>query len=280
MATDWNLSSLVPTGSSWTTSTLPSTHLSFCSGPSAESTARHRCPLFSRRTFVGLDTLCIDEMRPMHLGAFAFHFLTTFWSCIKEDVWHTGSHESSALCMRGELFAWYELDDFSLKHIGTADSQHLQAKAAQTGTLQRLAFELSQQRKDELSSGKALVEAGRALITYMHLTRENGLVLLPTANRRLIDCCLQFLTLREAAGISHKPKLHLMVHLVWQTIRFGNPRLVAVWIGETLNMHLVDVCRTALFCRRVLATFAHSRFPTALKMTPVARGSTFKRKSL
>ena len=31
--------------------------------PSAETIARHRCPLFSRRTFVGLDILCIDEMQ-------------------------------------------------------------------------------------------------------------------------------------------------------------------------------------------------------------------------
>ena len=34
--------------------------------------------------------------------------------------------------------------------------------------------------------------AVRALITYMDITRDNVLVLTPTAHQRLIGCCLQF----------------------------------------------------------------------------------------
>jgi hypothetical protein len=51
------------------------------------------------------------------------------------------------------------------------------------------------------------------------------------------------------------PKFHIVFHLVHRMGWFGNPRLYATWLDESLNRMLKGCCRQtsqATFCRSVL----------------------------
>ena len=101
----------------------------------------------------------------------------------------------------------------------------------------------------------------------MEITRGCGPILGATARQGLVDAVVRFLTVRQSAGIPYKPKMHQMVHLAYQSGFVGNPRCIATWVDEGLNMELAAVCRsahTAVWSRRVLATFAHYLGPTSV----------------
>ncbi len=160
----------------------------------------------------------------------------------------------------------YELTDFSATTIGTKALPVLRAKAAESGSLFAFALRLAEQHRGALPHGPALVAAGQALGRYLEITRSSGPSLDGAAWQQLVDAVVRFLSVRESAGISWKPKMHLMVHLVCQSARCGNPRcLASTWVDEGLNMKLAEACRIAhssVWSRRVLATFAHPSGPT------------------
>lgn len=167
----------------------------------------------------------------------------------------------------------YPITDFSLNTIGSKVQPVLRSKAAETGSLVYFASDLADRFRLALPRGEALVIAGKALVSYLETTRKHDSLLPPIAVQALIDSAINFLRVREAAGIKYLPKMHLMVHLADQSRTYGNPRcLGATWIDESDNMALAAVCRTshsAVWSRRVLATFAHPAAPTT---RPAKRG--------
>ena len=254
--------------------------------PSAEGLCKHRSPLMSTRTWISIQSLCVDEMHTMHLGVLGNFVAAALWQMIEADCWNVSAglpqeaaHERSALAIRQDLFEWYkvekrarplvrlyELMDFSLGVLGAAGRQSPHSKAAETGTLLKSALHLCRRFQARLRNGAALLAAGEALGTYLALTRDAGERLTSVERQRLMDATLRFLTLREEAGVLYKPKMHLMVHLIFQTKKFGNPKHVATWFDEGLNRNLAAVASTAhahVWDRRILATFNHSLGPTA-----------------
>ena len=217
-----------------------------------EGLTRHRNPLFSKRTFITIENLCVDEMHTVHLGVFQSYVATALWALIKEDVWglraglsEEAAHQRSALRLGRELFEWYtmetqrrpdkplyELTDFAMETLGSKDSPKLGAKAAETGTLLEFAADLCKMCYVNLQAGAALTKAGEALVTYMQVTRSAAAQLRPAERQRLADAFIRFLKLREAAGIPYKPKMHLMLHLALQSNRFGNPKDVGTWFDD------------------------------------------------
>eukprot|EP00969_Alexandrium_andersonii_P125611 5552806-Alexandrium_andersonii.AAC.1 len=91
-----------------------------------------------------------------------------------------------------------------------------------------------------------LLQAGLCLTKYLDVTRAHGAILPIGAQQEIMDAVLGFLTLRRAAGIPWRPKMHQMVHLARQCATHGNPRIMAAtWIEEGRNRDLAAVCGTA-----------------------------------
>ena len=150
--------------------------------------------------------------------------------------------------------------------IGTRNHKALAAKGAQSGTLLLFAVDQAAKFVEKLRLGRPLLEAGLALRRYLTVTRSHGLQLPAAARQQLVDCCVRFLSVREAADLPWKPKCHQFVHTVTEAGFFGNPLWTANWVDEGLNMQLAAVAKSAnatVWSRRVLSTFRHDLGPTA-----------------
>lgn len=253
---------------------------------SEETLVKHRCPLYSERSGIGPELICIDEMHTLHLGIFQDFILTVIWNIFDADVWRlkgTLSDDAylahAALVLRGRLFQWYrdekrrfpekplyELPDLTLANLGTRDRPALSSKAAESGTLVAFAFHLASVHRESLSRGPALVQAGRGLMDYLRITRSEPLRMRAACRQALSDAIGRFVFNREAAGIPFKPKAHLAVHMIADSHRFGNPYCTGTWLDEGLNRQLAAVCATAhpaVWSQRVLASFGHQVGPSA-----------------
>jgi len=252
----------------------------------AESLTRHRNPLFGARTGLGPQDLSIDEMHTMHLGVFQTFAATVFWQMLENDVYDLGQGlsedatiEHGVTRLRFDLEQWYQkqsrehperplyiLQDFGRHLLSSKDKGSLGAKGAESGTLLFFAADMADLHKANLPGGLALARAGQALVQYMKITRRSPLRVAPADHQALVDTAIRFMTLREKAGIPYKPKMHLYIHLVYNSGRLGDPLHLGTWIDEGLNRQLAAVCRSAhkaVWHRRVLATFNHSAGPTA-----------------
>lgn len=252
--------------------------------PTARAGTKHRNPMFDPAIGVTPRTLCVDELHTMHLGVFQDFVSRALWALLDKDVWNSSpgateevKRKAGAIHLRHDLFAYYgeekrtrpdrpcyELQDFSLRSLGTRTKPMLRAKGAESGTLVRFAYKQLLKHWRALDRGAALKTCGKALVAYLNITRLPG-NLGEERLRHLKTAVLLYLNNREAAGIPWKPKAHLMVHLVWQCARFGNPRLVGTWHDESLNRELAQVARSAhsrVWHTRVLAVFSDTRGPT------------------
>jgi hypothetical protein len=253
---------------------------------SAATFCKHRNPLFAPGTLITIESLCVDEMHTLHLGVFGNYVVHVLWELILADAWGVGgslpqdaAFARSALAIRYDLFQWYkqqkrdnpqkpiyELNDFDIHILGSKDSRVLKAKAAETGTLLSFAVHLAKTYRTKLVRADAVVGAGLALEKYLEITRHSSGQLSASQRQGLADACLRFLVLRGPAGIPFKPKMHLYMHLVQQSRRFGNPKDVGTWHDEGLNRALAAVAgaaHAAVWHKRILATFNHEAGPTA-----------------
>lgn len=254
--------------------------------PSEESLARHRCPMFSRRSGILPSLLCVDELHTMHLGVFQDFILAVLWKLVDCEAFHPrgglpdDAHcAAAALALRTRLFSWcraekqrepgkplYEMADFTLSTIGTRDRPALAAKAAESGTLLMWAHSLATEYQRALPSGRALVECGKGLVEYMQVTRQSDLRMSAADRQRVADGIVRFLHFRESAGVAWKPKAHLSSHMIADAKTFGNPFRTGTWLDEGLNKDLANVCAAAhslVWSQRVLASFAHASGPAA-----------------
>jgi hypothetical protein len=255
-----------------------------------ESMTRHRSPIFSRRSYILPEILCVDELHTMHLGCFQDYVLAVFWHALECDVWDVRKHlpeeayvQKAVLLLRGELFAWYkaeklrnpgrplyELADLQVSMLGTAAKRNLHAKAAESGTLAAFAFAFAQKHQSLLTRGSALVNCGLGLMQYMDITRASPLRMTDSDRQAIADALIRFLNFREAAGVEWKPKVHLACHFVADAGFFGNPLLTGTWLDEGLNAQLAAVCKSAhaaVWSQRVLASFGHQAGPAVRAAT-------------
>jgi hypothetical protein len=249
---------------------------------SMETIVKHRCPIFSRRSWILPDIICVDELHTMHLGIFQDYILAVVWQAFDADVWQCRGHlpddayfAQAALRLRAELFKWYreerirnptqplhQLGDLQLQMLGTREHKQLHAKAAESGTLVRFAYDLAVRHRTVL--GSALVHCGSGLMQYLEVTRSSSAKLTDTERQRIADGILRFLSYRAAAGVEWKPKAHLSAHMIADLDRFGNPLCTGTWLDEGLNHQLASICRTAhaaVWSRRILASFANPAGP-------------------
>ena len=226
-------------------------------------------------------------MHTMHLGVIGVLVAYGLWALIEGDVWGLAGgctaeagHARSALQLRRELQHWYNqearehpdrpvyrLTVFSLKTLGPRDAPSLKGpKAAETGSLLRFTTTLLKEHCGALQKGPALLACSEALVQYLDITRSAGPRLKPAQLQALVTATLRFLSLRNDAGLPFTPKMHLMLHLVHQSSRLGNPLYVATWADEGLNRDFAKVCASAhsfVWSKRVLATMNHDAGPLA-----------------
>ena len=69
-------------------------------------------------------------------------------------------------------------------------------------------------------------------------------VMKPAEQQKAMDKWLSHLTHTQKDQRLQLPKRHLIVHLIQDIVKFGNPRLYACWLDESLNRDLKLSCRT------------------------------------
>jgi hypothetical protein len=254
---------------------------------SSETLCTHRCGLFSRRSGLLPESLCVDELHTMHLGVIEEYNLAVFWQMLDSDALGVRGglpkdayHEIASLKIRAELLKWYsltkradkakplyQLQDFRMSMLGSSNKRSLSGvKAAESGTL--LAFCAENARKYEhiLPGGKALAECGRCLLEYLSQTRSAPLRVPPPVVQNISDALVRYCFLQEKAQIPWKPKVHLSTHMIKDMTVFGNPFLNGTWLDEGLNAKLAAVAKSAhvaVWSRRIMASFGHEAGPTA-----------------
>ena len=213
---------------------------------------RFRSPLFSLRSCIVPERICVDELHTMHLGVFQDYILAVIWQAIEADVWsmrgcltEDAYRQNMVNRMRGVLTAWYhrhkielpekplyELKDFRLSMLGSLERPSLNAKAAESGSLLGFALWFAKEHVHKLSRGAALVGAGESLAEYMQVTRSSPLHMSPTSRQRLADAIVRYITLAKSAGILWKPKQHLMVHFIRDAALFWKPSVHWNMVGR------------------------------------------------
>ena len=161
----------------------------------------------------------------------------------------------------------HQLADFKLSMIGTSGNRDMKGvKAAESSTLLRFCVSQVGRFQDKLRGGDALLVCGKALWKYLDLTRASPWRLSASARQGICDAFVRFLTFRERAQIAWKPKTHLMIHMISDCAKFGNPYVNGTWLDEGLNIQLSRVCRSAhaqVWFVRVLVSMEHKAGPIA-----------------
>ena len=76
--------------------------------------------------------------------------------------------------------------------------------------------------------------------------------------QKLHDHLLNLILYWEGAGLAFKPKMHLLVHLVYNASWSGNPSYHTTFADEGMNRVLADIARSAhraVFEYRIFAHF-------------------------
>ena len=91
--------------------------LVFWRAPGDSGWVKHRCPLFSPRSYLSPSRICVDELHTLCLGVFQSYILAAFWQLIDVNVWDVGQGltqealvATSVLRLRAELLAWYRAE--------------------------------------------------------------------------------------------------------------------------------------------------------------------------
>ena len=247
--------------------------------PTKEAGFHHRCPLFSQETGLTKDAIGVDELHVLFIGLFPLFIGYALWAIVECDGLSAGdgqnledTHALRGLHLRHAYFKWCKdeadkgnkklnvYQEFDLKKLGLREQPNLSAKGGQAGTLLFFTVAMLKICHSRLRAGGPLLEAGQSLLRYITITRRAGRNLSGVQHIELCQACVDFLCVRTLAGIRFIPKMHLYVHLVFDSARKGNPKSVtSTWEDESLNHEYSCVAQCAhplVWSKRILATFS------------------------
>ena len=217
--------------------------------------AHHRCPLFGAALGITPQSaMQIDTLHTLYLGALQKYVQAVCWNAIDSDVFHVGGPKSACIelttsYIENDMKEWYKTCNIPVMNrvnhlkpsmLGNDLRRDLKLKAAETGTLVPWAVDFSRRHRATLSRGGALKVAGEALVAYMDLLRAAPKDVPLRTCQELLDLCLRHLSLCELAGIHLVPKHHMWVHLTLRLRWFGNARLHACFLDESLNLTVAN----------------------------------------
>jgi hypothetical protein len=135
----------------------------------------------------------------------------------------------------------------------------MKTKAAQTGVLLRLATAFCEEFGEHIQRGALLAEAGRAMLEYMRIIRNNAFRVPWDQCQLLMHLCRRHLALMEACGVKFLPKAHQWVHMTSKVRTCGNPRLYSCFLDEGLNLVLALMAKASHRTRWHLSIFTRVR---------------------
>ena len=154
--------------------------------------------------------------------------------------------------LRHKLIAFYranrgarltEINDVTVKMLGTDAAQKLKTKAAETfGVLKFLVSEL-QAYGGAIADGPQLLEAAAALVSIVETFDLSGVVVPPADVQRAFDLFKRYCVLTEHIPEIRIPKQHMFLHLLHELRFFGNARVYATWRDESLNKSVKKCCK-------------------------------------
>ena len=229
---------------------------------SAETTVRHRCPLFAIPG-VTLLTVKVDALHTVHLGVAQVYCMHCIWELICADLYSLGGRETdkfqnTVLRMRASLRDYYkrlpagvrkettEVQEFSVQLLGSRDHRQFNTKAMETKGLVGWVVELLREHVGRLGAAHApLLQAGEQLLAWFRIVKESPREMGPAHLQQMFQAGILHLASAKNGGVPMVPKHHLFIHMLRRSVVDGNPRTYATFRDEGANRVLAAVARTA-----------------------------------
>ena len=226
--------------------------------PSAETSARHRNPIFAED--LGTQparVLVVDSLHALYLGVMLVFCRSLVWKMIEDGFW--GSHgtkdeilQRAGTCIRSELKHFYhvyheehplenltKVHKFSFKKLGEWEQRALKTKGAETWGFFLFLISRLQGHLPAPSWAPQFLLAATSLEQMCRLWSTAKRTTLRTAeiqaSHDLFNICLHNTGTHDDMLI---PKRHLCAHLIADLHYFGNPKQFACWIDEAFNRNL------------------------------------------
>ena len=206
----------------------------------SETRARHNNPLFHPDIGVGVHTLAIDTMHTIFLGVAQEFVVWVFWFLIDANAFDLqttrsdGHIQLSVAQLRDRLWDWYakfeyEHPDVSLTRVqdltagmlGTRARKKLHTKAMETRWLVPFAVDMLARFQAKLGSRVApLLAIGRALLGLIDIMATTKRAMPAADAQKFFDLAQRLTKMWEVAGLSWKPKNHLLLEMASRTADF------------------------------------------------------------
>ena len=235
---------------------------------SEESATRRPNPLFLADVGISVaENVASDSLHAVYLGVMRVWARVAVWTCLLSGVFGgVGTAEENVatgiLAFRSMLMSWYKtrhkerpgerltrLADFNAKLIGTASSQVLKSKGAETYGLMKFLLHLYGRFQGRLGdTWQRLLKAGLALERVVTIWQEHDWIIPPARRQEALDEYGKHVALMQPFNV-YTPKHHIVFHLVQASRWLGNPAKYSTWKDEALNKVLKSACRHACAAR-------------------------------
>ena len=220
-------------------------------------------------------TMVVDALHTVYYGPMTKFESAVLWRVVLQNPWgFRGNNkevmEQCGTALETNLFNWFHqkniphdrrITDFGLSFLGDrlgcavdGELQHpgdaLKLKAAEVGTLLPWVESVLHEHGTRLPDFEHLSNAGKSLASWLQITRENGLVLPALASQGLRDAAVRHLLSCARANIAMVPKHHFFAELSKQAGSRGNPKALATWADEGLNLRLRAAAQHAHHARQ------------------------------
>lgn len=240
---------------------------------------------------MGPHLFCVDALHTLYLGPARDWVASVFWLCItSKTFWPQGGDldETSAMTMlqlRQHLTKWYsdwshhnpgqqltQVDNLDVGMLGPRDRPMMSTKGAETKGLIEFSMHILDKYRAPLGArARPLFRCGEAIRELVSVMDTAPRVMRPNDVQRFHDAFLTLARFWVEAGLTRKPKMHLLMHLVGGCGFAGNPGWFTTFEDESLNKALANVCRAAHRANFELRVMAHFRAAQTLARSDGSR---------
>lgn len=219
-------------------------------GRAIASPVHRRNPLFNAALGTSPSrSLAIDLLHGLHLGPVKHLIGWILWRLVWANPWQCEGlvdyqRKACVTRLRVHLHAWYStsnvpldsrFDDLTIGMLGPPSQPGFKGKAVETAHLLPWTIALLEEHRAHVPFAPEMLEAARALLSYMNLLREAPFIVPVHTCQTLLDLFLRHCWFLERADIGFLPKHHAMVHATALMHITGNMRFFATFHDESLN---------------------------------------------
>ena len=230
---------------------------------SMETIVRRRSPLFQQSTGIAAElVLTVDILHALYLGIMQALVKHVIWFLIDAHMWgEHGTQEEiykvNLSALAAHLESWYSkrhqefpkegltrVHDLNSKVVGEPGARKLASKAAQTYGLLLFCVYILTSCANRLPSGSLhLCEACEAMVHMIHVLRHAGQRPTRASQQQCFDCLHRIYARTEHLEEMLVGKRHMVVHMIYDMARLGNPDMYANWYDESLSKMLKGYLR-------------------------------------